>query len=102
MNGVNTLNDGGFATIPEINLDLKIVEHNGIKLIVWMERRGGEPDRPRFARLPIPEVEDVPDGYGAAASDYLENVLGFSTTLTMQLMNYAHEYRNRVMDAKNK
>ena len=50
------------ATLTEVEMELKIVEHKGVKLIVMMERK--ENRYPRFVRIVVPETDDVPDGFG--------------------------------------
>lgn len=90
MNEVIIRKNGKPVEIPEVNLDLKMVEHRGMKLAMFMER--SPVAAPRFARLIVPD--DPPDGYSEASRDYMEEVLGFSCTLSMELFLAAAQRRN--------
>ena len=81
----------GATTIPSIDLDIKSVDHMGVKLFVFMERR--DDGKPRFLRIIAPPPDKTPDGFGAAARDYMENVVGLASTLAIELLHEAVKFQ---------
>lgn len=88
-----------FPDDPELRM--AVVEHNGVVLSIMQQDTGNHTGliQPRFARLVIHDhlEGDEWSAYHRAASDYLENVVGFSNGVMMRVMQDSMNYRQAEM-----